>query len=99
MEITRKKLVAYLSDEYQPRCEPDYDGSIVYYVHISEDGNLVDSRDDAEITVTSILDVSSLSEGFTMDDVYSKESEDDADFSRMVDDLMEKIQKSLSDLF
>lgn len=99
MKITRADLIAYLSDEYQPRCEPNYDGSMVYYVHIADDGSLVDSIDLAEITVTSTLDISLLAEGSTMGDVYAKETESDPDFSNMVDDLMAKVQNALDDIF
>lgn len=98
MTINRIDLIAYLADEFQPRCEPGPDGSIIYYVHISEDGCLVDSVDKAEITVTAELDVSSLPSDSTMEAVYAKEREDDPDFRRMVDDLLPRVQAALDEL-
>lgn len=89
MKFTREQIFNYLADPYQPRCEPDYNGDIVYYLHLSEDGELAEAYDDEGITLTSVLCHESDLDG----DLYSKESADDEDFQAMVDDFMGQLEK------
>lgn len=93
MKITRKQLFNYLADPYQPRCEPDQNGNVVYHVHIDEDGALVHSSDEADVTLTSVLCNVSGIDGDTMGDVYDKETEADEDFQTMLDDFMHQLEK------
>lgn len=92
--MTKDDLIAYLSDEYQTRVEPDAIGNIIYYVHIDDDGNLVDFCTNDNITLTSRLcgvdDLPGNHEN--MQPVYDKETMDDPDFAGVVDDLWTQIQ-------
>lgn len=53
MKIKKEEIMETLQKGIS--CEPDHDGKMVYYLHITEDGRIVNDHADADITCTAVL--------------------------------------------
>lgn len=90
--LTKANLIDYLTDDYEPRAEPDALGNILYYVHIDDEGNLVDDCYTAETTITARLCGVEDIHTETMEGVWEKETMDAPEFADVVEDLWRQLQ-------
>lgn len=90
--MSKKDIADYLSDD-QPHCEPEGE-EMRYFIHFKVDGSLVEDVTNADITLVSTLCSTNIfPPNSTMEIVYAKETLNDEDFSRMIDDFYEQINE------
>lgn len=66
-----------------------------YYLHLTEDGEILDSMYDADYTFTADRDISAYEDDESPDRVYDTETMEDETFSDMIYDLC----KAVSEVF
>lgn len=89
--ITREMVMDALQENMSTEFE---DGNIVYYLHVTEDGKIVDSFDKADESFTAILDKEAYS-NFPEDYDWRAdvEVEGNRHFEEVVDNLYEQVQE------
>lgn len=69
-------------------------GEATYYVHVTEDGEIVADKDQADKTFTATRDISAYADDEDMEGIYTSEHMDDESFRDLVDSMIDEINSS-----
>ena len=98
-QLTKEQVMNALIENVSS--EPDYDGAIEYFLHITDNGEILLSFDKADETFSTYLDPEAYEEKIQEDPEYDFrediEAEDNKYFLKVVEDLTNQANEYLKD--